>query len=194
MRILKLLVVVATVVVMMGPAVASGQSIFDDTSSSCTGTNCSTLRIPGTVFSFGPSAGVFVINAFGSTGECVRFDLISPPHPTPDMEIVVIAPDGSVFRNDDRNGALDRRPLVKIASAPKNGWYTVHVAEFSGAPTETNFVLLYGRYNAGNPNCAGPTAPTIASTLALQAEGGDTEKAADVPVPAPRPGQPGSDR
>jgi hypothetical protein len=111
------------------------------------------------VFAFGPSAGTFTIDVFAGAGQCVRLDLISPPHPTPDMELVVVAPNGTVFRNDDRNGALDRRPLVKIASAPNNGWYTVHVAQFAGAATETNIVLLYGRYNNGNPNCAAPTLP-----------------------------------
>jgi hypothetical protein len=112
----------------MGPAVASGQSIFDDTSGTCTGVNCSSLRIPATVFAFGPSAGTFTIDVFAAAGQCVRLDLISPPHPAPDLELVVVAPNGSVFRNDDRNGALDRRPLVKIGAAPNNGWYTVHVA------------------------------------------------------------------
>jgi hypothetical protein len=194
MRIFKLLAVVATIVVMMGPGVASAQNIFDDTVSVCTGANCSSLRIPGTVFSFGASASPFVINAFATPGECVRFDLISPPHPAPDMELVVVAPDGTVFRNDDRNGVLDRRPLVKIGSAPNNGWYTVHVAQFAGAATEINFVLLYGRYPGGNPNCATPTVPSIAAALAFEAEADDAGKAADAPAPAPRPGQPGSDR
>ena len=96
-----------------GISFASGQNIFDDTVSTCTGTNCSSLRIPATIFAFGPSAGVYTIDAFASPGQCVRFDLISPPHPAPDMELVVVAPNGSVFRNDDRNGAFDRRPLVK---------------------------------------------------------------------------------
>jgi hypothetical protein len=147
------------------------------------------MRIAGTVHAFGPSANSFVINAFANIGECVRFDLISPPHPAPDMEIVVVAPNGTVFRNDDRNGALDRRPLVKIASAPNNGWYTVHVSQFNGAPTETNIVLLYGRYNAGNPNCATPTAPESATEAEEAAKPDD-----DSPARAPRAGQPGSDR
>jgi hypothetical protein len=164
---------------MLGPALASGQSsIFDDTVSTCTTLNCSSLRIPGTVHAFGPSADAFTINAFAGAGQCVRFDLISPPHPAPDMELVVVAPDGTVFRNDDRNGALDRRPVVKIASAPNNGWYTVHIAQFAGAATETNFVLLYGRYPAGNPNCTTPTPPLLRDPLAPdvdgQADGGKT--------------------
>ena len=183
----------AVVLLMSAPSLASGQTIFDDSLSTCTGTNCSSLRIPTTVFAFGPSAGVFTIDAFAAPGECVRFDLISPPHPAPDMEIVVVAPNGSVYRNDDRNGALDRRPLVKIGSAPNNGWYTVHVAQFAGTATETNIVLLYGRYNGGNPNCASPTVP--ASAFNADAELEEEEKADDdSPAPAPRAGQPGSTR
>jgi hypothetical protein len=193
MRTPLLATVGAVVLLLLGPALVSGQtSVFDETLSTCTGPNCANMRIAGTVFSFGPSANTFVINAFANVGECVRFDLISPPHPAPDMEIVVVAPNGTVFRNDDRNGALDRRPLVKIASAPNNGWYTVHVAQFNGAPTETNIVLLYGRYNAGNPNCATPTPPALAINAA---ELDDDAKADDEsPAPPPRADQPGSTR
>lgn len=198
MNILRLGIGMTLGVVLMGPAVASAQNIFDDSVSSCTGTNCSSLRIPGTVFAFGPSAGQFVINVFAAPGQCVRLDLTSPAHPTPDMEMVVVAPNGTVFRNDDRNGALDRRPLVKIASAPNNGWYTVRVGQFNGVATETNIVLLYGLYPAGNPNCATPTAPlsTInAFGFGLQAGEEDADKdATQGPVPAPRAGQPGAEQ
>lgn len=179
--------------VLAGPAVAAGQNIFDDTVGSCSGANCSSLRIPGTLFAFGASAGQFVFSAFAGPGECVRFDLISPPHPAPDMETVVIAPDGTVFRNDDRNGALDRRPLVKIASAPQNGWYTVRVGQFAGVATETNIVMLYGRYAAGNPNCAAPTIPLSASQFSLEADGEDAGKDATSSAPPSRRGQPGAE-
>jgi hypothetical protein len=197
MRMLRLCIGMTLGVVLVGPTVASAQNIFDDTVSSCTGANCSSLRIPGTVFSFGPSAGQFVISVFAAPGQCVRLDLISPPHPAPDMELVVIAPDGTVFRNDDRNGALDRRPLVKIGSAPQNGWYTVRVGQFAGVATETNVVLLYGRYPGGNPNCATPTLPLSvinAFGFGVDAAEEDAEKDATSPVPGPSAGQPGADR
>jgi hypothetical protein len=184
----------AAVLLMSGPSLASGQSIFDDSLATCTGANCSSLRIPATVFAFGPSAGVFTINAFAGSGECVRFDLVSPPHPAPDLEIVVVAPNGSVFRNDDRNGALDRRPLVKVAAAPNNGWYTVHVSQFAGAATETNIVLLYGRYHSGNPNCASPTVPSSAFNADAELEEEAAKADDDRPAPPPRAGHPGSTR
>ena len=66
-------------------------------------------------------------------------------------------PNGSVYRDDDGGGSL--RPLVKIASTPNSGWYTVQVAHYLGAPTNANFTLKYGRYNAGNINCSGGTVP-----------------------------------
>jgi hypothetical protein len=172
-------------VVLVGTTIALGSNLFDDTVSTCTGTNCSSLRIPGTVFAFGPSAGQFVLSVFASPGQCVRLDLISPPTPAPDMEMVVIAPNGTVFRNDDRNGAFDRRPLVKIASAPSNGWYTVQVGQFAGTATETNIVLLYGRYPFGNPNCATPTVPLINGNFDVQDAGKDDTPAA---APAEQPG------
>ena len=123
--------------------------------------NCSSLRYSGTLLNSG--GGVFarpwIANFAGNTGQCLRFDLLSPSGTTSseDLEIVVVAPNGTVFRNDDRNGASDRRPLVKIDPVPTNGWYTVHVAQFSGAPSNLNFVLLHGVYNSGNPNCSSPT-------------------------------------
>ena len=104
-----------------------------------------------------------------------------------------MAPNGTVFRNDDRNGAADRRPLVKIASAPNNGSCTVHVAQFAGAATETNIVLLYGRYPRGNANCGGATGPTLAAdSLTTAAEELDDLQKVDGPAPAPKRGQPGA--
>ena len=110
------------------------------------------------------------------------------------MDMVVVAPNGTVFTNDDRNGALDRRSLVKIGSAPNNGWYTVHVAQFSGVATETNIVLLYGRYTAGNPNCSAPTPPASPSVNSFSLESDDEKADDDSPVPPPTAGQPGSRR
>lgn len=161
----------------------SSAQIFDDSVSSCTGANCSSLRLPGTVLSFNSSANAWVENLFAAPGECVRFDVASQGT---DLELTVVAPNGSVFRNDDRNGAFDRRPLVKIGSAPNNGWYTVHLARFNGAAVNANFVLLYGRYSSGNPNCSSPTAP-----FAGTAPDAGLAKP-DAGVLAPRLNEPGS--
>lgn len=160
---------------LLAPAMLrAGSDIFDDSVSTCTGTNCSSLRIPGTVMAWGTTgAANFTINAYASSGQCVRFDLISPASsPSADLELVVIAPNGDVYRNDDRNGTTDRRPLVKIASAPNTGWYTVHIGQYGGSPLNTNFVMLYGLYNGGNPNCATGTTP-LAAGFASSAQDAD---------------------
>src|SRR6187431_2086552 len=120
----------ATPALMLGPVLAlAGDDLRDDTVSSCTGINCSSVRLPGSVSASGVHTNPWTINALARTGECVRFDLISPPSPSPDMEIIVVAPNGTVFRNDDRS-RTDRRPLVKIGPAPTPGWYRVVVTQF----------------------------------------------------------------
>jgi hypothetical protein len=153
----------ATAALMLGPDLAlAGDDILDETVGSCTGNNCSSLRLPGATLALGNSfTNTWTINALARLGECVRFDLIQPPSPSPDMEIIVVAPNGQVFRNDDRS-LTDRRPLVKIGMAPIDGWYRVVVTQFAGTPTETTTAMLYGRYTAGNPNCANPTVPMSA--------------------------------
>jgi hypothetical protein len=168
-------------------------NIFDPSVSASATINTSAVRLDGTIHSFNASANVWTIDVFANVGECVRLDLNVEPA---DMELVVVAPNGSVFRNDDRNGALDRRPLVKIASAPNNGWYTVHVSQFAGTATEGNFTLLYGRYTAGNANCGTPTPASVTAEAA--AMGVTDEEAASLStkgegaVEAPRAGTPGS--
>ena len=174
------LIVLATFV--LTPVLASAQTnIFDDTVSTCVTANCSSLRIPGTLLSFAPSAGNWDINVFGLPGECIRLDVISQGT---DLETVVVAPNGTAFRNDDR-AVGDLRPLVKIAPAPNNGWYAVHLAQFAGAAVNANFVLLYGRYNAGNPNCASPSTGFAVHSLSAKPD-------ISTAVEAPKPQEPGS--
>ena len=135
--------------------VSASTAIFDDTVSGCSTTNCSSLRLPGTVFSSGGvAANAWVANVFAQPRECMRLEVVSQDA---DLEMVVVAPNGSVFRDDD--GGIGTRPLVRIASTPNNGWYTVHLASFSGAAVNANFTLLYGRYTGGNSNCSGATRP-----------------------------------
>ena len=126
--------------------------------------NASSVRVDGTVFHDGSSANVWTVNAFGGAGECLRFDITSAD-PSFRLRLVVISPDGTVYDNG-RPATSDLRPQVKIGTAPTNGWYTVHVADFDGRIIEGNFSLVYGRYPAGNVNCtegSGPTTPAIPS-------------------------------
>ncbi|HSE84104.1 MAG TPA: hypothetical protein VLB01_06125, partial [Thermodesulfobacteriota bacterium] len=74
--------------------------------------------------------------------------------------IVLISPSGVVWRNDDRDGANDRRPLIKADPTDGQGWYTLQISHYSGggvAGYGDDFTLQYGWYNSGNPNCSNPT-------------------------------------
>lgn len=167
---------------LLTPALSMAQTaIFDDSVSSCAGINCSSLRIPGTVLNFSPSAGNWDVNVFAGAGECVRLDVISQDA---DLRMVVVAPNGTVFQNDDRGGG-DLRPLVKMTPTSNNGWYTVHLAHFGGSPINANFVLLYGRYNAGNANCSSPTTGQFAARMSGKPNTSRNDRAS-------RPHEPGS--
>jgi hypothetical protein len=86
-----------------------------------------------------------------------------------DLEIAVVAPDGTIFRNDDTGlGPCPTCPLVKIGNTPNQGWYTVHVAQFAGGADFSNFTLFHGQYELNNANCATPTTPQDSRALATQ--------------------------
>jgi len=131
-------------------------NMFDSTVSSATKLNANAVTINGSLHGNGFDAQPWTTQVYAQAGECVRLFVTSSSF---DAEMVVIAPDGEVFRDDDSGGSL--RPLVEIASAPSFGWYTVQIAQFAGAASNGDFTLKYGRYTAGNPNCANPTTPFV---------------------------------
>jgi hypothetical protein len=94
----------------------------------------------------------FIAQVYSSGNECVRLEVTDQG--AQDLEIVLVSPDGLVWRDDDSAG--NNRPLVK-AITNVDGWYTVHVSQYAGGCCATVFQLRYGRYNNGNPNCASPT-------------------------------------
>ena len=164
--------------------VSAGTEIFDDTVSTCTSMNCSSLRIPGSILNHvDVSPKPWVAQLFKEVTDCMRLDVVSQDA---DLEIVAIAPDGTMYRNDDRVPGSDLRPLVKIASGTAKGWYTVHIGVFNGDRLEPNFTLLYGRYSAGNPNCSTSTAPLLTSG------GPEAEEKDEMEVRAPKAGAPGA--
>jgi hypothetical protein len=129
-------------------------------SNTCTGINCNARMIQGTVTRFGETAQPWVAEIFATPGRCFR---LAVTRQGADLETVVRAPNGQVFRNDDGFVVgCERCPVVKIANAPNNGWYTVSINQFAGDSAGANFTLLYSLYNLGNPNCAGATAPVNA--------------------------------
>jgi hypothetical protein len=74
---------------------------------------------------------------------------------TRDLTMTVVAPNGTVFTND--NGgvpACTACPRVVVGSAA-NGFYTVVIANKGAVTAEANFGLKVGLYNTGNRlNCA----------------------------------------
>jgi hypothetical protein len=171
---------IATGVLAAGPVYAGGE-IFNS-GSSCTTANCATTILNATIKSFPPSAGKWIAEVFAGAGRCLRIDVFSE---FTDLQTVVVAPNGAVFRNDNRAGAADRRPLVKIASTPNNGWYTVSIGQSAGAAVSGNFSLAYGNYNAGNPNCSSPTPVFTPETAAPSKPSVETQ-----PPAAGAPGAP----
>lgn len=162
----------AAVAALLLAAAGSGSASFaseitDPTVGSCTTTNCSSVEVLGQVFkSTNPNNGSvrskpFVVQAFAGPSECLRFETI---YQLQDLELTVVAPDGTVYRDDDSSPLCSVCALVKlVTSSSTRGWYTVHVSHFAGNPVDADFRLLYGRYTAGNPNCSSSTTPAMRS-------------------------------
>jgi hypothetical protein len=143
------------------PAVLWATPIFDPDTSTCTGINCSSVRIDGAVRQINGESRPWVIEIFANPGTCLRADVTAQGA---DLEAVLIAPNGDVYRNDD-SGATTcfLCPLIKVdqTPGPERGWYTLQIAHYFGIPVDANFTLLYGLYPTGNPNCASPTPPFL---------------------------------
>lgn len=125
----------------------------------CTTTNCKSLRVFGAINKHTDSANVdhadpWLAQFKLDSGSCARFDVIGAKN---DLEMTVIEPNGTIYRNDDKNGVSDRKPLVVITN-PSNGIYTVAVYSFSGAPLSEQFSMAVKQYTpASNPNCSPAT-------------------------------------
>jgi hypothetical protein len=125
----------------------------------------------------------WVINVYAGAEDCLRLDVTRPaPMTEPDdLELVVIAPDGNVYRNNDRS-ASNLRPLVKINTFIV-GFYTVRVQLKNLGSRAQAFTLLYGRYNLGNPNCANATRSLVSREAAAMGLSGEEEEASALPSP-----------
>ncbi len=179
-RIAGPLLIAAGVVLCAAPAQA-GNEIFQPTAT-CTGVNCGALFVDGTIKSFGTSAGKWVAEVFAKAGECFRLDVTGrlAPDNHSNLEMVVVAPNGTVYRNDNKgSGSCTDCPLVRIKPTPSEGWYTVSVGTSNGAAVDENFRIGFGRYAVANANCATATPPL----------GGASADDINQSIPAaPRPG------
>lgn len=162
------------------PAMA-GSRIWDNTSSTCGSINCSSLTIPGTVTNPASNNDPFEIQVYAAANQCLRLEVTQSVQNI-DLEMVVRAPNGSIYRNDDGSGGgVFANPVVKINGTPNAGWYSVSINHWLGTASYADFVMLYGRYNVNNINCSGATAPASAQQAAAAPAKVDTPSRPLVP-------------
>jgi len=134
--------------------------------SSCVEMDCDATILHANITSSftnpGGSTEPFIIQVHSSPQYCLRLDVIKQ---NADMEMVLVGPDGTVWRNDNR-ALLDKRPLIVVPRSPAQGWYTVHISPATGVVLPNgghlNADLAYGRYTSvTNPNCAPDTEPLL---------------------------------
>lgn len=140
---------------------AAGGEIVDYGPDTCTAINCNAATFNGIYTVTRP----YVTQIYSAGGECVRIDVTAS---VVDLEAVLVAPNGLIWRNDDRQaGKVDLKPLIKaITPTGQRGLYTLILSHFDGAGSSANFTLAYGRYVAANPNCLAPTPATLPAAVA----------------------------
>ena len=107
----------------------------------------------------------FVIQIYaGQTGtECV---VITDTAPVGfDATATLVAPNGTVWFDDDSNGSL--RPKIK-ALTNSRGWHVLTISTYAGYAGTRDITLTYGRYAANSSNCAGATPPLLGSAAELK--------------------------
>lgn len=153
---------VALVAALLTANAAWAGSVFEDAPSACTAINCGAMSIRGIHQANEP----FVIQVFAAEGECLRLDVDSQ---TQDTALLLAGPtvlDAYVADDRDDLGG-DFRPLMLYDPIPATGWYTVAVSYWDFGPLVSKFVLKYGRYPGGNPNCVFPAAASARSLTKL---------------------------
>lgn len=144
---------------------------LNDALGTCTVINCQAMIIRGTQDGYASSRSArWIEQVYAPNGTCLRLEITAATGGGTDLEMVVVAPDGSVYRDDD--DGLNFFPLVKINGENENGYYTVSIGDYLGEPNQnTDFTLRYGVYNLGNPNCASPT-PELGAAPIVTAKSG----------------------
>jgi hypothetical protein len=145
----------AAAFVVAAPQPSPATELQDPTFASCTGINCSSVQLGGVINAYLRTPKAWTAEIRATAGRCLRLEVTQQAD---DLEIVVVAPDGRIYRNDD---AIGLRPVVKI-NPTSTGFHTVQIAEYAGTVAESVFQLAFGVYNLNNPNCASPTPPEAA--------------------------------
>ena len=133
-----------------------------------------TANISGTTFGFGPSAMPWTAEVYAPANGCLR---IAVTGQATDLEAVVIAPNGTVYRDDDGGPGLF--PLVKVNPTPNNGWYTVQLHNFAGTAVSANFQATLQRLAVNSASCLPSTVAQFTAAAAPES--------AKVNGPAARP-------
>jgi hypothetical protein len=121
----------------------------------------SSATISGTTFGFGPSAMPWTAEVYAGAGVCLRIAVTAQ---ATDLEAVVVAPNGTVYRDDD--GGPGTFPLVAINGTPNNGWYTVSLNNFAGNAVSANFTATLQRLPLNGAGCLPATTPQLAAASA----------------------------
>lgn len=136
-----------------------------DATSTCTTDNCEAIIVRGTILSFGSARpGRWIEQVYAAANTCLRLDVTQA---TQDLETVVVDPAGEVFRDDD--DGTGNNPLVKIDNT-RVGYHTVSIGHWNGDAVNTDFIVRYGVYNAGNANCTTPDVALQPPTAAARAK------------------------
>lgn len=102
----------------------------------------------------------FVAQVFSLGNECLRIAVTSQGT---DTEATLVAPDGSIWQNDDGNGGL--RPLIK-AITNLRGWYPLTIHSWNGSNVNADFTFTVQRLPTTDALCAAPTGPVVGMTAA----------------------------
>lgn len=137
--------------------VLAGARIFDQTDS-CTTINCKSAVLNGTYnFDSTDVPDPFTVQVFAFDRLCLRLEITTTDIPS-DLEMVLVSPNGTVWRDDNSGSGL--HPLIKAdTTRAGTGWYTLHISQTDGLDPTTNFILRHGRYALPNTNCSSPTPP-----------------------------------
>jgi len=116
---------------------ASAGSVIWTPPSSCSMLNCDATILHANITSSlsnpGGSIEPFVLQLHSSPQFCLRLDVIKQETAAggpADLEMVLVGPDETVWRNNDR-GPGDTRPLIVVPRGAQ-GWYTVHISTAPG--------------------------------------------------------------
>ncbi len=154
----------AAVALLLSSPLASAGSVIWTAPNSCTTLNCGATLLHANITSSlsnpGGSVEPFIIQVHSSPQYCLRLDVVGQTTAAggpADLEMVLVSPDGSVWRNDNRS-ASDQRPLIVVPRPPSQGWYTVHISLARGVAvppgSHFNADLAYSRYTSPtNPKC-----------------------------------------